>query len=91
MDGTARGTNVGLAMVAALTLAAAADAQEPDKDGVRMPLVEFQENPFPSTYEPLPSTPTLITNVTVLDGRGGRIDESDIRGSGPPPRIAASQ
>ena len=30
---------------------------------------------FPSTYEPLPSQPTLITNATVLTATGERLDD----------------
>jgi imidazolonepropionase-like amidohydrolase len=33
---------------------------------------------FPSTYEPLPSEPTLITNATVLTGTGERLDEASL-------------
>jgi len=31
-------------------------------------------NPYPSTYEPLPSDPVLIVNATILTGTGKRID-----------------
>ena len=34
--------------------------------------------PFPSTYRPLPSQPVLITNATVLDGTGRRLDGADV-------------
>ncbi len=33
---------------------------------------------FPSTYEPLPSEPTLITNATVLTGTGERLDGASL-------------
>ena len=33
---------------------------------------------FPSTYEPLPSEPTLITNATVLTGTGERLDDASL-------------
>ncbi len=33
---------------------------------------------FPSTYEPLPSEPTLITNATVLTGTGERLDNASL-------------
>jgi imidazolonepropionase-like amidohydrolase len=33
---------------------------------------------FPSTYEPLPSEPTLITNATVLTGTGQRLDGASL-------------
>ena len=34
----------------------------------------FAHDPFPSTYRPYPGVPTLVRNVTVYDGEGGRID-----------------
>lgn len=33
---------------------------------------------FPSTYEPLPSTPTLITNATIIDGTGEASDANSL-------------
>jgi imidazolonepropionase-like amidohydrolase len=35
-------------------------------------------DPFPSTYAPLPSQPTLIENATILTGTGQRIDGGSI-------------
>ena len=35
-------------------------------------------SPFPSTYQPLPGSPTLITNATILTGDGRRLDEADM-------------
>ncbi|MDB4491327.1 amidohydrolase family protein [Luminiphilus sp.] len=40
--------------------------------------VSVLSEPFPSTYSPLPSTPTLITGATILTGDGGRIDDGDL-------------
>ncbi|MEG3179673.1 amidohydrolase [Sphingomonas sp. LT1P40] len=34
----------------------------------------FDYNPYPSTYKTYPGVPTLLTNVTIFDGEGGRID-----------------
>jgi hypothetical protein len=34
--------------------------------------------PYPSTYEPLPSVPTLIVNATILTGTGERIDNGSL-------------
>ena len=34
--------------------------------------------PFPSTYEPLPSGPVLIVNATILTGTGERIDGGNL-------------
>ncbi|AWL11694.1 Dihydroorotase [Saliniradius amylolyticus] len=43
-------------------------------DTEQKPLVEIDKDPYPSTYQPLPAEHVLITNVTLLDGVGGRID-----------------
>ena len=40
--------------------------------------VSIDPNPFPSTYEPYPSEPTLIQNATVFDGLGGVIEGGDV-------------
>jgi imidazolonepropionase-like amidohydrolase len=37
-----------------------------------------KKNPFPSTYERIESAPVVITNVTILDGIGNKIEEADI-------------
>ncbi len=37
------------------------------------------EAAFASTYRPIPGPPTVIANVTIYDGRGGRIDNGAIR------------
>ena len=34
----------------------------------------YNHDPFPSTYKPYPGVPTLITNVTIFDGEGGKIE-----------------
>jgi imidazolonepropionase-like amidohydrolase len=34
--------------------------------------------PYPSTYEPLPSEPTLITNATILTGTGERLEAASL-------------
>ena len=44
-------------------------------DGER---VSIDPNPFPSTYEPYPSEPTIIQNATVFDGLGGVIEGGDV-------------
>lgn len=35
-------------------------------------------DPFPSTYRPLPRTDFVITNATILDGAGHRLDHGEI-------------
>lgn len=36
--------------------------------------VSIDTNPYPSTYTPVEGQPTVITNVTVIDGVGNKID-----------------
>jgi len=38
----------------------------------------YSHDPFPSTYRAYPGAPTLLTNVTVFDGEGGRIDNGSV-------------
>ena len=45
-----------------------AEAEEDEADG----------GPFPSTYAALPSETVFIENATVLDGRGGLIEDGDV-------------
>jgi imidazolonepropionase-like amidohydrolase len=40
---------------------------------------EVAAEPYPSTYRPLPSQPTLIVNATILTGTGQRIDGGSLR------------
>ncbi len=35
-------------------------------------------DPYPSTYRPYPGVPTAITNATIFDGEGGRIENGTI-------------
>lgn len=38
----------------------------------------YAHDPFPSTYRAYPGVPTLVTNVTVYDGEGGRIERGSV-------------
>ena len=40
--------------------------------------IRINENPYPSTYQPYGSNPTLIRGATVLDGEGGRIENGSV-------------
>ena len=40
------------------------------------------ESAVASTYRPWPGVPTVITNVTIFDGKGGRIDNGAVRFAG---------
>jgi imidazolonepropionase-like amidohydrolase len=61
---------------AALTAGCAGgeDAESASND----PPVRFKQDPYPSTYRAYPGVPTLVTNVTIFDGEGGRIDNGSI-------------
>ncbi|HEX2802880.1 MAG TPA: amidohydrolase, partial [Sphingomicrobium sp.] len=62
-----------VAATAAIAVAAAGcAANTPPKKAA--PVVRVDEDPFPSTYVAYPGVPTLIRNVTIFDGEGGRID-----------------
>ncbi|MGF1550224.1 MAG: amidohydrolase [Sphingomonadaceae bacterium] len=38
----------------------------------------YARDPYPSTYRPYPGVPTLVANVTIYDGEGGRIDNGSV-------------
>ncbi|MFV0624486.1 amidohydrolase [Sphingomonas sp. ac-8] len=38
----------------------------------------YDHDPYPSTYHAYPGRPTLLTNVTIYDGEGGRIDRGAV-------------
>lgn len=40
--------------------------------------ITINKNPYPSTYQPISASSTLITNATVLTGTGERLDEADV-------------
>ncbi|ATC86340.1 MULTISPECIES: amidohydrolase [Pseudoalteromonas] len=40
--------------------------------------ITINKNPYPSTYQPVSTSSTLITNATVLTGTGERLDEADV-------------
>ncbi|WP_447763559.1 amidohydrolase [Sphingopyxis panaciterrae] len=53
-------------------------AAKPKADtGERVPS-SYKTDPFPSTYRPFPGVPTLVRNVTIYDGEGGRIERGSI-------------
>jgi imidazolonepropionase-like amidohydrolase len=39
---------------------------------------KWNADPFPSTYKAYPGAPTLIRNVTIYDGEGGRIERGEV-------------
>ena len=58
--------------LAACATAPAAKPQPQASSGPRAP-APWATDPFPSTYHAYPGVPTLVTNVTVLDGEGNKI------------------
>lgn len=38
----------------------------------------YSHDPFPSTYRPYAGAPTLVTNVTIFDGEGARIENGSV-------------
>ena len=71
-----------LAACAALMLAACAStppAKQADPDGSSAPRASsFTDDPYPSTYQRIASGPVLITGATVLDGKGGRMENAGV-------------
>ena len=66
-----------LALSVGLACHAWADDHQ-EKSEEQSPYVEINKDPFPSTYKPADSGTVLITNVTLLDGVGGRMDNASV-------------
>ncbi|VAV92073.1 FIG01095481: hypothetical protein [hydrothermal vent metagenome] len=68
-----------LTVVTALSIGTVTAQDKPDKAAKdRLPMVVINKNPYPGTYEPLPSVTTLITNATVLTGTGAQLDGASV-------------
>ncbi|MFQ3207221.1 MAG: imidazolonepropionase-like amidohydrolase [Glaciecola sp.] len=63
-----------LAVSVALVAGCSNDKQEEKQKSV----TGIDKNPFPSTYQKIESKPIVITNVTILDGIGGKIEAGEI-------------
>jgi imidazolonepropionase-like amidohydrolase len=61
-----------------LALAISACATPPPKSEPPPPSTAAAPAPFPSTYKPIASAPTLIRNATVLTGIGTRLEGADV-------------
>lgn len=61
-----------LACLCATTLWGCGD--EANKPAEQAPKVTIDKDPYPSTYTPIPGAETVITNVTILDGVGNKIE-----------------
>ncbi|GGO74642.1 amidohydrolase [Bowmanella pacifica] len=68
----------GRLLLATLTMAVLAACGQKAEKEASAPLVEINKDPYPSTYQALPSPATLITNVSILDGLGGQIDKGSV-------------
>lgn len=66
-----------LVLATGLQACASVGAHEPKKETARTP-APFSLDPYPSTYKPLARKDTLITNVMILDGLGGRMDHGAV-------------
>lgn len=64
---------IATALIAVAIVSGCAIKEKPKPGAIRI-----AENPFPSTYHPYGSVPTLIRGATILDGEGGRIDNGSV-------------
>ena len=78
-------TIIGATAAASLAACAASAEDKPKSAASDAPAARgpgkgkgFDHNPYPSTYKAYPGVPTLLTNVTILDGEGGRIDNGAV-------------
>jgi len=75
-----------IAALPLLALAACASTGEAPKSAGDKPAatasaekpVKFNKDPYPSTYKGYPTRLTVVKNVTIFDGEGGRIDNGSI-------------
>lgn len=68
---------LGIALLVSTALAGCtqAAAEKPQTVASRPAPARINPDPFPSTYRAYPGAPTLVTNVTIYDGEGGRIEK----------------
>jgi len=68
------------AAVAAVLLVGCATGQVKDEKGASTTTTKpsWLDDPYPSTYQRVPSPPVLITGATVLTGTGTRLDNADV-------------
>ena len=67
-----------LVLSTALAACASAGAKPQSASAAREKPVSYSRDPYPSTYHAYPGVPTLITNVTIYDGEGGRIEGGQV-------------
>ncbi len=71
-----------LALLLALSLSACTTTTPPPKVAVAKPAAPakvINKDPYPSTYKAYPGVETIITNVSIYDGEGGRIEHGSVR------------
>lgn len=79
MHRTLKALGASIAALSVLGLAACSnDTNTGSAETGDVDVVRYDANPFPSTYEPVPSGVTLITGATVFDGVGGELENTDI-------------
>lgn len=76
---------IGTAAAATLAACSATAGSKPQSASSEAPAKKgpgrnkgYDHNPYPSTYKPYPGVPTLLTNVTILDGEGGKIERGAV-------------
>ncbi|MDE0879073.1 MAG: amidohydrolase [Sphingomonas bacterium] len=74
-----------MTMTAAIALAGCGAADErpqsassKDTSDSAVAARKYARDPYPSTYHAYPGVPTLVTNVTIFDGEGARIDRGQV-------------
>ncbi|MAB10418.1 MAG: amidohydrolase, partial [Hyphomonas sp.] len=65
---------------AAIFLAACGGSGDNGEPSIKpfTPNEPFNPDPYPSTYEAFPNAPVLITNATILDGEGAKIEDGSL-------------
>ena len=68
------------ALIPAIALAGCATNDKPNSASSNASAKPYDWNPdpFPSTYRPYPSRPTVVRNATIYDGEGGRIEHGTV-------------
>lgn len=66
------------ALLPLFMLSACSDDKPEQKNDVQKVDASQFKNPFPSTYKAIESAPVVITNVTILDGLGNKIEDGSI-------------
>jgi imidazolonepropionase-like amidohydrolase len=68
-------------LLAIALLSACAQKEQPrsaSASAPKAPAERYSRDPFPSTYRVYPGVPTLVNNVTIFDGEGGRIENGSV-------------